>query len=159
MTVHGVDPETVWDLSRDYENLASCSSHIQDATERTPGASWEARLTSRIGRFSISAPIQVAIENEKYLEAIVIRLTGEDRAVGTRLSADVVGDLDKGDSWVEVRMHGAYEVTGKVANLGSALVKSQAKKMIDEFWANLAAEMKRLGATRVDVEWPFEEGT
>lgn len=150
MAIHGLEPSTVWDLSHDHELLASCSSHIQDVVEDVAGTSWSATLSSRIGRFGVSAPITVEIEEELPSQRMVVRLSGEDRAVGTRLAVHIVAELDHAGNSVTVRMHGAYEVAGKVANLGSALVKKQASSMIDEFWINFGAEMKKQGADRVD---------
>lgn len=141
MSVNREQWQPLWDLLHDEAELASCSSHVEDVREEDPGRVWSATLTSAVGRFKIGAPIQLAIVEEEPLRRLVVRLSGEDRSVGTRLLVQASGSFEPNAGSVILHAEGTYEVTGTVANLGSALVRKQARQMLGEFWDRLVAKI------------------
>lgn len=126
-------PDGLWDLVHDVEALAACSAYVSDVTESEGG--WQASLVSKVGPFKLEAPLFVEIVNEREMESIDVRARGEDTRVGTRLSVDATLELQPSQN--RAVLNGRYEVTGSVANLGSAVVRRHAKQMIDDFWKNL----------------------
>jgi carbon monoxide dehydrogenase subunit G len=140
--IDGLDLAAAWDLIHDVRAIEACSSHIDEATAIAE-REWSARLRSSVGPFTVSAPIQVRIMEEEPPSMVKVRIRGEDRVVGTRLAVDLVGRLLPDKETAAAVLEGSYEVTGQVANLGSALVKRQAEAMIQEFWVNFCAALSR----------------
>ena len=67
-------------------------------------------------------------------KSIAIKAVGEDRQVRSRITIDAAVHLrDQGNGSTEVRISGTYEVTGKVATLGAGLIRSKARKMVEQF--------------------------
>jgi carbon monoxide dehydrogenase subunit G len=54
---------------------------------------------------------------------------------------DATLNLDPDGDRTRIRATGSYEVVGRVASLGAGMIKQKAAKIIDEFFANAAAEL------------------
>lgn len=131
--------ETVWALLHDVDELASCSSHLGAVTTVEINRLWKATLEDRVGPFKLSALIDVEIISEDPMETVAIRASGQDRGLGTRLVVEAAVTTRSADEpgTVDVVMQGSYDITGRVATLGAAVVRRQANSMLDEFWINL----------------------
>ena len=138
--------ELVWELVHDYQLLADCSSSVGQLSKVDADLKWKTSLSSQLGPFQISAPLVVEIlEDDRESGNLVIVAQGEDKTVGTRLliRANATIQPDSATAGAIVSLNGAYEVSGKVANLGSGLVKRHADRMLTEFWWNLLKVMDR----------------
>jgi carbon monoxide dehydrogenase subunit G len=137
----GLPLADAWTYLHDVDALASCSSYLQPVEVIEDGRRWSTVLQDRVGPFRLSAPVVVEILDERDLQSIEMRASGQDRGLGTRLRVDAAMQCrhsDDGDGTALV-MRGTYDVTGRVAALGAAVVRRQAGTMIDEFWRNLEA--------------------
>jgi carbon monoxide dehydrogenase subunit G len=134
MTVRDALAQDVWPLLRDVELLASCSSAVENEQETTPGTAWTVDLIRKVGRFRLAAPLTVAIVGEEEGRALRIQARGTDRKIGTRLDVEASMELETvGDTGVRLTLQGGYEVTGRIASLGSGIVRRHATELIDEF--------------------------
>lgn len=141
MTVKGVDVAGVWTSLRDVELLASCSSAIGEVTEKVPDKEWSVVLKKTVGRFSVSAPLTVAIVDESEPQSLRVHGRGSDTKIGARLDVTATMQIEQSEAGVQLTLDGAYEMTGRIASLGASLVRRHANEMIDEFSGNLPQAM------------------
>jgi carbon monoxide dehydrogenase subunit G len=141
MTVKGVDVADVWTSLRDVELLASCSSAIGEVAEKVPEKEWSVVLKKTVGRFSVSAPLTVAIVDESEPQSLRVHGRGSDTKIGARLDVTASMQIERIEAGVQLTLDGAYEMTGRIASLGASLVRRHANEMIDEFGGNLPQAM------------------
>jgi len=86
--------------------------------------------------------MDVEIVEEKPLEEVSIRASGQDRGPGTRLVVEALVRLDRLDGDTHLTLQGWFDLRGRGAKLGAAVARRQAEAMIDEFWTNLTASLQ-----------------
>lgn len=135
----GNDRASVWHLLNDVETLASCSKHIRDVRESAEGKAWTAVLQSGGGLFRVSAPIAIRVVDQMDDDHIAIEANGQDRVADTKLTVNAAITIRDGEApdKLFVELVGSYEVIGTAATMGSTIVRSQAKSMVNEFWTKL----------------------
>ncbi len=146
MVVREVDVADVWTSLRDVELLASCSSSIGGVTEKVPDKEWSVVLKKTVGRFSVSAPLTVAIVDESEQQWLRVHGRGSDTKIGARLDVTASMHIEQVEAGVQLTLDGAYEMTGRIASLGAALVRRHGNEMIDEFSRDLPRAMESAGA-------------
>jgi carbon monoxide dehydrogenase subunit G len=118
----------------DVPRLVSWVSIVEDAVELEPLRNYTAVLMDRLGPFKLRADLEVTVSDVQMGSSLKVRAVGEDRQVGSRLVvlADlVVKPAEEGSTIV---VDGVYEVTGKVASMGSGTINKKAQKILDEFF-------------------------
>jgi uncharacterized protein len=146
MVVHDVDVADVWTSLRDVELLAGCSTSVGGVTEQVPDKEWTVVLKKTVGRFSVSAPLTVAIVDESEQRSLRVHGRGTDTKIGARLDVTASMQIEQVESGVQLTLDGAYEMTGRIANLGASLVRRHGNEMIDEFSRNLPQAMESAAA-------------
>jgi carbon monoxide dehydrogenase subunit G len=147
MTVPGVTGEKVWPRLRDVDLLASCSTAVGGVKELVPGQEWSVNLIRRVGRFQLAAPLVITIVGEDDGKALRVQARGSDRKIGARLDVDASMEMeDLGDEGVRLFLRGQYEVTGRIASLGSGVVRRHATELVDEFSTNFSAALAQTPA-------------
>ena len=68
-------------------------------------------------------------------KSITIRADGEDRQIGSRITVDATLSIEPSGEGCLVDIEGNYEVTGRVATMGSSTIRQKAKKLLEEFAA------------------------
>jgi carbon monoxide dehydrogenase subunit G len=131
-----------WKILTDVPRLVSWVTILDDAKEIAPLESYQAVLMDRMGPFKLRADLDISVSEVEVGKQIRVRANGEDRQVSSRIAVDAMLTLDPGEeSRTRIRVVGAYEVVGRVATLGSGMIKQKASKIIDEFFAHAAAEL------------------
>lgn len=143
MTVRGAAGQEVWPLLRDVDLLASCSTAVGDVQERVEGTEWSVSLVRKVGRFQLAAPLTVAVVGEEEGSVLKVQALGTDRKIGARLDVDASMKMEDLPGGVRLVLTGRYEVTGRIASLGSGIVRRHATEMIDEFVQNFPAAVER----------------
>jgi len=140
----------VWDVLNDVDALASCSTRLAEVTSVVADQEWQLVLSDRVGPMTLSAPMSVTVVERTPTEQVRIVARGHDRLLGTRLEVEAsVGCAETPTvDQTRVTLVGSYDVSGKAANLGSTIVRRQAKAMIDEFWQNFSARLDQDDAAR-----------
>ncbi|GFG51509.1 hypothetical protein CQY20_08920 [Mycolicibacterium agri] len=126
--------EDSWAAMIDVPRLVSWVSIVEDAVEIEPLSKYTAVLMDRLGPFKLRADLDVTVSDVNEGSSLKVRAAGEDRQVGSRLLvlADlVVSPREQGSTIV---VDGVYEVTGKVASMGSGTINKKAQKILDEFF-------------------------
>jgi len=126
--------EDSWAAMIDVPRLVSWVSIVEDAVEIEPLSKYTAVLMDRLGPFKLRADLDVTVSDVNEGSSLKVRAAGEDRQVGSRLLvlADLrVAPQEQGSTIV---VDGVYEVTGKVASMGSGTINKKAQKILDEFF-------------------------
>jgi carbon monoxide dehydrogenase subunit G len=126
--------EDSWAAMIDVPRLVSWVSIVEDAVEIEPLSKYTAVLMDRLGPFKLRADLDVTVSDVNEGSSLKVRAAGEDRQVGSRLLvlADLrVAPQEQGSTIV---VDGVYEVTGKVASMGSGTISKKAQKILDEFF-------------------------
>jgi carbon monoxide dehydrogenase subunit G len=135
-------PDHSWKILTDVPRLVSWVTILDDAKEIAPLESYQAVLMDRMGPFKLRADLDISVSEVEVGKEIRVRANGEDRQVSSRIAVDAMLTLEPGEeSRTRIRVVGAYEVVGRVATLGSGMIKQKASKIIDEFFAHAAAEL------------------
>jgi carbon monoxide dehydrogenase subunit G len=131
--------EDVWATVTDVNILASWISLLGDVTVVSPMEQYSTRLHDRIGRFSVTADLDVRVTEYVEPEYVVVTMQGEDRQVSSRIAVKARLDLapSADDLGTDVKVVGEYEVTGTVATLGAGSIRKKAQKIIEDFFGNM----------------------
>lgn len=136
-----LSPAEAWDRLTEVERVASWVPVLHEVTERTPLSRYDAVLADRVGPFTLRADLAIDVTRAERPHALAFRAQGEDRQVRSRIAVDAALHLDATTTGADLRMEGTYEVTGRVATLGAATIKSKARKIVDEFCARAEREL------------------
>ena len=127
-------PSEVWGKLIDLPTVAAWLPFLHSITEQERLSCYEGILEDRVGPFSLKADLLITVVELDEPKSIAIKAVGEDRQVRSRITIDAAVHLrDQGNGSTEVRISGTYEVTGKVATLGAGLIRSKARKMVEQF--------------------------
>lgn len=129
--------EAVWKVITDVPLVASWVTVVDDVHEREHLARYDAVLADRVGPFKLSADLDVDVTEVIAPHSIQVRAEGEDRQVASRIQIDATVSLTTIDTGTAIHVAGKYEVTGRVATLGSSMIRSKGEKILDEFFDSL----------------------
>lgn len=128
-----------WEVLLDVQTVAGWVGLIGQVKEVSPLSRYQAELSDRVGPFRLRADLQVNITGIEEGSAVVLEAEGEDRQVRSRIKVNLtmrLSDVDHNSTGVEIK--GRYEVTGRVATLGAALIRHKAEGILDRFCAQVA---------------------
>jgi carbon monoxide dehydrogenase subunit G len=128
--------ETVWAMLNDPQVLRECIPGCQ-ALEGTPESGFSAKVTTKIGPVKATFDGAVTLSNVRPPEGYTISGEGKGGVAGfAKGGADVRLVAEGADTILTYKANA--QVGGKLAQLGSRLVDSTAKKLADEFFACFA---------------------
>jgi carbon monoxide dehydrogenase subunit G len=139
--------ESIWELITDVQRLVSWISVIHNAIEIEPLARYSAVIQDKVGMFKLNADLSVRFTEVHHDERIIARAVGKDRQLGTRITIDGEVSLAPGPTSTSVRVSGSYAITGNAATLGSSAIKRKGDKVLEEFFANLEADLSALAGS------------
>ena len=144
--------ESVWRALMDVDMLSRCIPGCERLEQTAPNA-FRARVALAVG------PVRAAFDTELSLTDIKVpesyRLAGSGRAgaVGFGRGEARVALAQDADAATLLSYSAAFQVGGRLAQVGSRLVLGATRKLVDEFFANLVREMSA-PAERIDVAAP-----
>jgi uncharacterized protein len=131
-------PSRVWDALLDVRRVAGWLPIVRDVRETAPDR-YAALLQDRIGPFSLKADLAISRTADR--PRMRVDASGEDRQVGSRITANVdlaVADADGGTS---VAVSGGYDITGRIATLGAGAIRKKGEHVLEEFFANMTRDL------------------
>ena len=129
-------PEESWKSLTDVPLLVSWVGIVEDATEIQPLDRYSAVLMDRLGPFKLRADLDIIVTDVTPGRSISFRASGEDRQVGSRLIIEATMDIQPREpQGTTARFEGFYEVTGRVASMGSGTINKKADKIMGEFFS------------------------
>ncbi len=130
------DRETVWAALNDPEVLKACIPGCE-SLEKTSETEMTAEVTSKIGPVKAKFKGAVTLENINPPESYTIAGEGKGGVAGfAKGSADVRLTEEGGET--VLTYEAKAQVGGKLAQLGSRLIDSTAKKMAEEFFSKFS---------------------
>ncbi|MCU1432685.1 MAG: hypothetical protein JWP95_1790 [Actinotalea sp.] len=133
--------EETWSALTDVPRLVTWVSIVEDAVEIAPLAKYTAVLMDRLGPFKLRADLDISLTDVEVGRSLKVRAEGEDRQVGSRLVIEATLALEPRDGSTLVLVDGAYEVSGKVASMGSGTINKKAEKIMNDFFAAAGAAL------------------
>ncbi|MHA7772908.1 SRPBCC family protein [Roseibium sp. M-1] len=128
--------ETVWEALNDPEVLKACIPGCE-SLEKTSDTEMTAAVTSKIGPVKAKFTGAVTLENINPPESYTISGEGKGGVAGFAKGSADVRLTEEGDETV-LTYEAKAQVGGKLAQLGSRLIDSTAKKMAEEFFTKFS---------------------
>jgi carbon monoxide dehydrogenase subunit G len=133
-------PAAVWAALLDVRTVASWLSIVRDVRDVEPPRRYAALLEDRLGPFAMRADLEVTVETDGEARMHVVA-AGEDRQVASRISAAIDLTCEPVPAGTSVRVTGRYEITGRIATLGSGAIRKKGDKILEEFFSNVGREL------------------
>ncbi|UWQ37998.1 carbon monoxide dehydrogenase subunit G [Leisingera aquaemixtae] len=133
------DPATVYAALLTPEVLQACVPGAQDVTG-TPEEGFQATVTQKVGPVKATFKGQVTLSDLVENEKLTISGEGKGGAAGFAKGGAIV-TLAPSGSGTLLSYDVEAKVGGKLAQLGSRIIDGFAKKMADQFFANLQAHL------------------
>ena len=140
-------PAAVWDTMLDVRRVASWLSIVRDVRDIDAPRRYSAHLEDRLGPFAMRADLDVTVETQDG-RAMQVAAAGEDRQIASRISATIDLGLEPRGEGTVVTVIGHYEITGRIATLGSGAIRKKGDKILEEFFSNLERELGAGDSTR-----------
>lgn len=134
-------PERCWAKLTDVATLISWITILEDAREIDPLKRYSAVLMDRIGLFKLRADLDITVDEVHERDGLRVHAQGEDRQVSSRIVVDAQLSMREEIDGTRVAIAGTYEVTGKVATMGTGTIRKKADKLIKEFFGHVEAEL------------------
>jgi carbon monoxide dehydrogenase subunit G len=134
-------PETAWTIVTDVDRVAGWVTVIGSVVEVEHLSRYSAVLADRLGPFKLSADLTVSVTHLDELRSIAFLADGEDRHVASRIKIEAELTISPTTEGCEIDVAGRYEVTGRVANLGSSMIRAKGERILDEFFAKVETEV------------------
>lgn len=135
--------QAVWDAINDPEVLKRCIPGCEEI-ERVSDEEMAAKIVLKIGPVKASFKGTVHYENVVEPESITLSGSGSAGVAGqAKGSADVT--LTEVEEGTELSYEVRVQISGKIAQLGSRLINSTAKKLTGQFFDRLEAEFSAPG--------------
>ena len=141
-------PTAVWDAMLDVRRVASWLSIVRDVRDVEPPRRYTALLEDRLGPFAMRADLDVTVDADVDHHRMHVAAAGEDRQIASRISATIDLALEPTDPGTVVTVTGRYEITGRIATLGSGAIRKKGDKILEEFFTNLGRELGAGETTR-----------
>lgn len=135
-------PEATWSVVTDVDRLVGWISVLEQAETLEELARYQATLNDRIGMFALRADLDIVVKEKELARRIVAHAQGEDRQIGSEIRVQLELRLEPQDGGTQLAIAGTYEVTGRVATLGSSTIRRKADKILEEFFSNLSEELE-----------------
>lgn len=129
--------ETVWEALNDPEILKACIPGCE-TLEKTSDTEMTAAVTTKIGPVKAKFKGAVTFENINAPESYTIVGEGKGGVAGFAKGSADVKLIEEGDETL-LTYEAKAQVGGKLAQLGSRLIDSTAKKMAEEFFGKFSA--------------------
>lgn len=134
-------PAETWAFMLDPERLASCIPNCQDV-EVIDETHYTATVGVEVSYISSTFDTNVEIVEQDEEEYLKVRLTGNAEEGDSRMEATGEMNLSpRDDGGTDIVYTNTVEVTGRVMNMGSRIVKSVGQRVTKQTVDNIQAEL------------------
>jgi carbon monoxide dehydrogenase subunit G len=135
-------PEAVWALLWDLPRVAMCLPGCE-RVEAVDDSTFKARMVQRVGPFSVAMDLDLKVEEMLEGKRVLLSGTGKDR-MGNRLKLSKLSmELDGSGEKTNVAYGIDFTLYGRLATLGSSVIKRKAEDLRVEFTKRLIQEAER----------------
>lgn len=130
------DQETVWETISDPEALVMCVPGAEKV-ERISETHYEGTIKRGIAGVSVELNGEVEMNELTPPDRMVADVKGKDELTGSIMTADARMDITEDGEGTELSYNMDVEFTGKLATLGSRIMKRKIKSDMSTFFDNL----------------------
>jgi uncharacterized protein len=134
-------PDAVWSTLMDFQRVASWLSVVRDLRVVEPLKRYTTVLEDRVGPFALRADLAIDVATDEAAHRLHVSGSGEDRQVASRISATLDLAVQPQGDETDVVVSGRYEITGRIATLGSGAIRKKGDKVLEDFFGNLTREL------------------
>lgn len=135
-------PERSWTVLTDVNRLANWVGIVHDVVELSRLESYTAILLDRVGPFKLRADLEITAHVLRDGYEIELDASGHDRAVDSRIAVRALLRLDNAEhGGTTILTQGKYQVTGRVASMGSGVIQKKAERILEDFYSNAGREL------------------
>lgn len=135
-------PGEVWALFWDLPRVAMCLPGCK-SIEAVDEFTYRARMEQKVGPFQIAMDIDLSVNEMQEGKQVVVSGSGKDR-IGNRLKLTrLLLELQEGASGTEVAYSIDFTLFGKLAALGSSVIKRKAEEMRIEFTKQIITQLAK----------------
>lgn len=132
----GADSERVWEMTSDPEVLMSCVPGAREI-EKVSETKYEGTIERGVAGVSISLTGEAEIVELDPPGRIVANASGQDVKTNSRMEATAEMEIAAESDSSTLHYHIDLDFTGRLASLGSRIVKRQINSDINTFFDNL----------------------
>jgi carbon monoxide dehydrogenase subunit G len=136
-TLLSASPSKVWDLLWDVPRMVACVPGCVEAREVEPGRRWEARMSQRVGPFTLSVPLVVEAVDVEAPRRLALHASGRDAFAAATVSMRVGLDLSPAEAGTRLTVDADARVLGKLGALGHGVIQRKAEESLEEFLTRL----------------------
>ena len=137
----GVSKQVLFDALNDPEVLKNCIPGCETLTQTSP-TEMDATVALKVGPVKARFNGSVTLDTTNGPDAMSLTGEGKGGAAGFAKGGADVELIEDGDGTI-LRYTAKAQIGGKIAQLGSRLIQSTAKKLSAKFFDNLAKECER----------------
>lgn len=130
------DRETVWQAINDPDVLRDCIPGCDSLTPTDDGSGFDATVTAKVGPVKATLNGTVTLKDVEQAQRYTIVGEGKGAAGFAKLTAPVTLE-DNADGGTRLSYTAEAQLGGKLAQLGSRLIQSTARKYADQFFSAL----------------------
>jgi carbon monoxide dehydrogenase subunit G len=136
-------PAETWAFILDPEQVGSCIPNCQNI-EVIDETHYTAEIGVSVSHISVTFDVNAEILERQTEELLRFRLAGNAKEGDSRMEANVEVRLDEGeDGTTDVEWENTVDVTGRVMNMGSRIVKSVGMRLTNKTIDNVQDELGR----------------
>ncbi|MFB6132291.1 MAG: CoxG family protein [Halanaeroarchaeum sp.] len=133
--------ETVWETVRDPEALTACVRGAEEM-EQVSEREYEGVIRQTVAGISVEMDGEVRIEEWRAPEWLRFTGAGSDSRTGSRMDVDAEVELADEDDRTTLTYEVEVTFTGKLATLGSRVLRRQIQTNIDAYFDNLSERVR-----------------
>jgi carbon monoxide dehydrogenase subunit G len=126
-------PAELWVVLTDVAQISQCIPGCEQVEEVDRLALYKAVVKQKIGPFKMEVPAEIVVEEVAEPDFVRTRATGRDRITGTTLAVTLTVTLEPAGSSSVLGVDALVEVQGRLATLGSSIIKRKAEQNFAEF--------------------------
>lgn len=133
----GADAQTLWETVSDPRHLTMCVPGAKEV-ERISETQYEGVIERTVAGVTIELASEVELTELDPPERVVVNAIGSDARTGSRMEAHAVMTMSENDDGSAILV---YEIemsfSGRLATLGSRIIRRQISSDIDTFFDNV----------------------
>jgi len=144
LTVHA-SASDVWDLFWDFPRLGACLPGCE-SIEAIDDRRFRAHMVQKVGPFQVTMDLDMAVDEFVQGRRVVVTGGGKDKRGNTLKLNRLALELEpRSDAETGVSYAMDFNLFGRLATLGNAMVKRKAEEIRKEFSTRITAELEGSG--------------
>lgn len=132
----GIARDELWDVLLRVDVLEACVPGMQELERE--GDIFKGTVGQKLAGITVSADAKAEIVRQTPPETLEFAIEGQDNRINSRVDGSATIELSSaGDEETHLEFVATVDISGKLASLGSRLIKRQVNKNVEKFFSNL----------------------